>query len=75
MKVWLVIGMLIMVGLIWWYEWSRLEREQRKERAAVAILLGLGMILAVLLIINPELPGPTQLVNALFRPLGKIMEK
>ncbi|OQP05940.1 hypothetical protein B1690_10750 [Geobacillus sp. 46C-IIa] len=75
MKVWLVIGMLIMVGLIWWYEWSRLERERRKERAAVAILLGLGMILAVLLIINPELPGPTQLVNALFRPFGKIMEK
>jgi len=75
MKVWLTIGTLIMVGLIWWYEWSRLGREQRKERAAVAILLSLAAILAVLLIINPELPGPTQLVNALFRPLGKMMEK
>ncbi|ARA99340.1 MULTISPECIES: hypothetical protein [Geobacillus] len=75
MKAWLVVGMLIIVGLIWWYEWSRLEREYKKEKAAVAILLCLAMLLGVILMVNPDLPGPTQAVDRLFRPFGKMLEK
>lgn len=70
-----MIGMALIVILIWWYEWSRLGREKKKEKAAVAVLLCLTMLLGVILIINPELPGPTQAVNWLFRPLGKMLEK
>ena len=49
-----MIGMALIVILIWWYEWSRLGREKKKEKAAVAVLLCLTMLLGVILIINPE---------------------
>ncbi|NNU83995.1 hypothetical protein ETC05_09090 [Geobacillus sp. BMUD] len=75
MNAWLILGMLLIVGLIWWYEWSRLGKAQKREKTAVAVLLCLGAVLAVMLIINPDLPGPSQMIHALFRPLGEILEK
>ncbi|TCK05538.1 UNVERIFIED_ORG: hypothetical protein BDK47_10697 [Anoxybacillus amylolyticus] len=75
MKAWMILGTISIAGLIWWYEWSRLGKAQKREKAAVAVLLCLGVMLAVMLIINPDLPGPSQMIHALFQPLGKMLEK
>lgn len=34
----------------------------------------MGWILAVLLIFFPEMPGPTDLIDWIFKPLGKMLE-
>ncbi|HUC93883.1 MAG TPA: hypothetical protein VMS09_18025 [Paenibacillus sp.] len=47
----------------------------KKEKAAFLTLAGMGWMLAVTLIINPDMPGPTQIIDAIYRPLGMLLEK
>ncbi|WP_374724338.1 hypothetical protein [Calidifontibacillus erzurumensis] len=51
-----------------------MKKNSLKEKAAFLSMTFLGWILALLLIIFPDIPGPTQLIDAIFKPLGKILE-
>lgn len=75
MKIELILGTLVLVALIFLYEWPRINRTQKKEKAVFVVLLSLGTILAIVLIWNPDLPGPTQMVDYIYKPLGRMMEK
>ncbi|MBB3867230.1 hypothetical protein DER53_15665 [Parageobacillus toebii NBRC 107807] len=75
MKIGLILGTLVLVALIFLYEWPRINRTQKKEKAVFVVLLSLGTILAMVLIWNPDLPGPTQMVDYIYKPLGRMMEK
>jgi multisubunit Na+/H+ antiporter MnhB subunit len=75
MKAVFILGTLVLVALIFLYEWSRINRTQKKEKAVFVVLLSLGTILAIVLIWNPDLPGPTQMVDYIYKPLGRMMEK
>ncbi|KYD31799.1 hypothetical protein [Parageobacillus toebii] len=75
MKIGLILGTLVLVALIFLYEWPRINRTQKKEKAVFVVLLSLGTILAIVLIWNPDLPGPTQMVDYIYKPLGRMMEK
>jgi multisubunit Na+/H+ antiporter MnhB subunit len=75
MKTGLILGTLVLVALIFLYEWPRINRTQKKEKAVFVVLLSLGTILAMVLIWNPDLPGPTQMVDYIYKPLGRMMEK
>jgi multisubunit Na+/H+ antiporter MnhB subunit len=75
MKIGLILGTLVLVALIFLYEWPRINRTQKKEKAVFVVLLSLGTILAIVLIWNPNLPGPTQMVDYIYKPLGRMMEK
>ncbi len=57
------------------YEWPRIKHCTRIERWAFAVLTAFGWVLTLLLVLYPEMPGPTQWVNAIYKPLGKILEK
>lgn len=57
------------------YQWPKLKKNQKKEKAAFLSLLILGWALAILLIIFPDIPGPTQLIDWIYKPFGKILEK
>jgi len=46
-----------------------------RERIAAAVLTLAGAALAAALAYNPRLPGPTQLVDAMFRPAVVIIEQ
>jgi hypothetical protein len=35
----------------------------------------LGAIFAVLLVINPEMPGPTKLIDVVYKPFVSMLEK
>jgi len=35
----------------------------------------MGWLLAILLLFFPDMPGPTQMIEKLFKPLGKMLEK
>lgn len=68
-------GVTLVVALIVLYEWRKINPNQKNEKAAFITLTASGWVLAALLIFFPELPGPTQWVEAVFRPLGKLLEK
>jgi multisubunit Na+/H+ antiporter MnhB subunit len=69
-----VIGITFIVILVTLYEWPKMNKGQKKEKLAYATLMMSGWLLAVLLIFVPDIPGPTQLVDVIFKPLGKILD-
>ncbi|MBA2875013.1 hypothetical protein [Thermaerobacillus caldiproteolyticus] len=75
MKAGVILGTLVLVALIFLYEWPRINRTQKKEKVVFIVLLSLGTILAIMLILNPDLPGPTQMIEYIYKPLGRMLEK
>jgi multisubunit Na+/H+ antiporter MnhB subunit len=75
MKAGFILGTLVLVAIIFLYEWPRINRTQKKEKVIFIMLLSLGTILAIMLIWNPDLPGPTQMIDYIYKPLGRMLEK
>ncbi|UKS27410.1 hypothetical protein LOZ80_00195 [Paenibacillus sp. HWE-109] len=57
------------------YQWFRLKGTPRNEKITYIAILALCWILAISLVVNPTLPGPSQMVDSLFRPIGKLIDK
>ncbi|MBM7566962.1 hypothetical protein [Paenibacillus sacheonensis] len=53
------------------FQWKWVLQAQPRERFVHFALFAAAWILAVLLMIFPHLPGPTQVVDALFEKLGQ----
>ncbi|WP_284645505.1 hypothetical protein [Paenibacillus silviterrae] len=68
-----VLGLLATVGMMTLYEWPRIRG--KREKWTYGILTLLGLQLSILLMFFPEMPGPTELIDALYSPLGKLLEK
>ncbi|MGO4886791.1 hypothetical protein ACJ2A9_03455 [Anaerobacillus sp. MEB173] len=64
----------LIAALIVWFEWPKINQKQKKEKQALVTLSIMGWVLAVLLIFFPDMPGPTDLVDYIYRPLGKLLE-
>lgn len=64
-------GLCLIAGIIIWGEYKA-AKEQR-SRLAVVIITASALVLAVTLLINPELPGPTEFLNLMFSGLSKRM--
>lgn len=56
------------------YQWPKIKEHQRKEKGAFIILSVFGWLLANLLIFFPDVPGPTELIDWLYKPLGNLLE-
>ncbi|NSL52492.1 hypothetical protein [Calidifontibacillus erzurumensis] len=74
MKILSAVGVLFVVILMALYEWPKMDKNQVKEKCAFALLALTGWVLSVLLIYFPDMPGPTQLIEFIFKPLGKFLE-
>jgi len=70
----LLSGVIAIVALIFVYEWPRISRDLQKEKAAFIVFSVIACLLAALLIFFPDLPGPTLWVEAVYKPLGKLLE-
>lgn len=57
------------------FQWIKIKKDNKKEKAVLISLSLLGWILATLLLVFPEMPGPTQLIDNIFKPIGKLIEK
>ncbi|MBD0379507.1 hypothetical protein ICC18_05220 [Paenibacillus sp. WST5] len=57
------------------YEWPKIDRIQKKEKMAFVALTAMGCLLAILVIYYPEMSSPTQWVERIYRPLGKLLEQ
>jgi multisubunit Na+/H+ antiporter MnhB subunit len=53
------------------YEWPKMKGQMKREKIAFSALTILGGALAFLLVFYPEMPGPTQWIDAIYKPLGK----
>jgi hypothetical protein len=67
------IGVTVATILIILFEWSRMNKKQKKEKWTVVILTMSGWILAILLVFFSDIPGPADLINMIFKPLGKFL--
>lgn len=47
---------------------------QKKDKAAFITLSLIAWLLAGLMVFYPDMPGPTELVDMLFKPLGRLLE-
>lgn len=70
-----IIGVSLIVLLMALYEWPKMNRNQKKEKAAFVIISALGWLNVVLLIFNPEMPGTRRIIEVIYKPLGKLLEK
>jgi multisubunit Na+/H+ antiporter MnhB subunit len=70
-----ILGFTVILVFITLYEWPKMKGQMRREKIAFAALTILGGILAFLLVFYPEIPGPTQWLDAIFKPLITLLEK
>ncbi|MBM4761099.1 hypothetical protein [Bacillus sp. B15-48] len=70
-----VIGITMIAILMTLYEWPKISKNQKKEKRAFVALTIAGWMLAVLLVYFPDMPGPTQLIQTVFKPLSKFLEQ
>ncbi|MBD3920765.1 hypothetical protein H8B09_18510 [Paenibacillus sp. PR3] len=71
-KTYIVVILLIAI-LMLLFDWRGLK--DAKTKAAYLILYVPGVALAILLVINPNIPGPVQWMQPLFQPLAKMLFK
>lgn len=74
MKLAIVFGIIIATLLFTLYEWPKIDKSKKNDKWAFIILTMIGLLLSVLLIYFPNMPGPTELVDAIFKPLAKYLE-
>ncbi|OLO42756.1 hypothetical protein BTR23_01780 [Alkalihalophilus pseudofirmus] len=74
MKWIMVLGITFVIVLMFLYEWPKINQKQKKEKYTFVVLSAMSWILAVLLLFFPEMPGPTDMVDRIYKPLGKLLE-
>ncbi|WP_027415716.1 hypothetical protein [Aneurinibacillus terranovensis] len=70
-----ILGITVVLVFMTIYEWPKMKGQMKKEKIAFAALTMLGGGLAFLLVFYPEMPGPTQWIDAIYKPLGKFIYK
>ncbi|WP_141430429.1 hypothetical protein [Bacillus sp. 03113] len=70
-----VLGITTWAVVLTFYEWPKMNPNQKKEKVTFVTLTTLGWLLAVLLLFFPNMPGPTQLLDYIFKPLSKLLEE
>lgn len=63
----------VIVTLIILFEWPKMKQNPKKDKMAFLTLLLTGLVLSMFNL--PQMSGPTQWIEALFRPFGEFMEK
>ena len=74
MKWAMIFGITVLIALILWYEGPKINPNQKKDKYALIVLSAMSWVLAALLLFFPNMPGPTELVDQIYKPLGKLLE-
>ena len=56
-------------------DWPQLASKPQKDKVTFIILTAIGCLLGIVLVYYPDLPGPTQFTNNLYKPFGSFLEK
>ncbi|WHY87740.1 hypothetical protein QNH39_07880 [Neobacillus novalis] len=69
-----ILGITALLMLIILYEWPKLKKNIRKMQVVFFTVITIGWVLAILLILFPNMPGPSQLIDFIFKPIGRYWE-
>jgi surface polysaccharide O-acyltransferase-like enzyme len=72
MRGWFLFGIAVAVLFIFILDWRLFKEAKKKEKAAFLALLGMAAALAVLLVYKPLFPGPTQLIDFIYKPIARM---
>ncbi|MBU8906635.1 hypothetical protein [Desertibacillus haloalkaliphilus] len=64
----------VVVGVVTWFEWPKIEKHETKEKRAFIAISAIAVCLAAFLLYFPDAPGPTHFVSKLFEPLTKMIK-
>ena len=70
-----MLGIAAVLALMILYDWRALPSYTKREKTAYGALIGLGAILAIALVLDPQMPGPTQWMDVIYKPLVNLLEK
>jgi multisubunit Na+/H+ antiporter MnhB subunit len=65
----------VILLLIAWYELPKLPADQKIDKYAFFFVSGMAWILAVLLVFYPNVPGPTEWVQEVYKPLDNVLDQ
>ncbi len=68
MKTGAILGGTVILVLIFLSQWPNLRKNERKVKIAFFSLMVVNWVLAVLLVSFPEMPGPGQFIDFLYKP-------
>ncbi|MCP1308023.1 hypothetical protein [Paenibacillus tyrfis] len=68
-----IVGTSVIFGIIALYEWRNIDPDRKKEKRAFAVLTITGWLLALLLVLYPTMPGPTDLIDMIYKPFKNIL--
>ncbi|MEI7024201.1 hypothetical protein [Paenibacillus sp. y28] len=71
MKLFPMLGLTLLAIFIYGVESSRTKG--LKMKAAIAMFTGISCVLGILLVWFPNLPGPTDAIMPIFKPINKII--
>jgi succinate-acetate transporter protein len=71
----LVLGITVVTILITLYEWPKINVKKKKEKNVFIVFIIIGWGLATLLIFFPDMKGPTDLLDFIYKPISKPLEK
>lgn len=74
MRIGPILGSMIIVILMILFQWPKINPNQKKEKAVFITFTILGWLLINIMFIYPNIPGPSQLIDYLYKPLGKLLE-
>jgi hypothetical protein len=64
----------VAVLLIILLDWPKINRNHKKERVSFLVVTAIGWSLSTMLIFFPDIPGPSQFMDWLLKPLGTWLE-
>ena len=62
-----ILGVTVLLVLIYWLQWPVLEKNVKKVKMAFLSIMIVNWVLAVLLVIFPEMPGPGKMVDFIYK--------
>jgi hypothetical protein len=64
----------VIIIFMFLFQWPKININQKKEKAAFITLSLLGWLLINFLFIFPNAPGPTEFIDFMYKPLGRLLE-
>ncbi|TMV48916.1 hypothetical protein FE783_14675 [Paenibacillus mesophilus] len=68
-----MIAVTVIIGLIFLYEWPKMKRSPKKDKAVFVTLLSVCWVLSLFDL--RSMAGPTTLIESLFKPFSEMLEK
>ncbi|MBO7743114.1 hypothetical protein I8J29_02825 [Paenibacillus sp. MWE-103] len=68
-----MVGICLLALLIFFYDLPRIKKDRTRERSACVALTIAGWLILLLTALFPHMPGTTQLMEIIYKPVTKFL--